>query len=154
MSNQTFNKDFLDMLKLFRDNNVRYMIIGGYAVGAHGYARATKDIDLWIDPTMQNASKVLSALKEFGYPVEYYNINHDTLIDTSNIIQIGVPPRRIDIMSGPEGIDFETAWGNKCSTYIDNVLVYYIGLKDLIIQKAISGRDRDKLDIKNLIKKI
>ena len=151
-NNQTLNRDFLDLLELLNEEGVRYLIIGGYAVGAYGYARATKDIDIWIDATDENAHSVLVALNRFGHTLQ--NLTVDDLKNPDNIVQIGLPPRRIDILPAAKGLVFSVAWEKRNKLSLGEVPLFVIGIKDLIKNKQMVNRKRDQEDVKQLKKRI
>ena len=142
------NSDFSDLLKLFNDNNVKYLVIGGYALIQHAEPRATKDLDLWIATDFQNAAAVYKALKEFGAPL--HDMTPDDFADDGYFYQMGYPPVRIDILMGIPGIEFETAWNNRLESYFDDLVVNFISKEDLITAKIASGRPQDLLDAESL----
>jgi hypothetical protein len=143
--------DFRDLLQGFADFGVRYLIVGAYAVAFYTEPRFTKDLDVWVDPTPENARKVWKALAAFGAPVK--NLSISDLCDPDLIFQIGVPPNRIDVMMGIQGVTFEAAWkGRKKSSYL-GVPVLYIGRNELIQTKRITGRPQDHLDLRRLLEK-
>lgn len=144
----SINSDFRDLLKTLNDCGVRYLIAGGYAVMYYTEPRFTKDIDIWVEPTPDNAKKVWQALAEFGAPLEQVS-----LADFCNkdlIYQIGVAPNRIDIMMDIPGVDFDKAWVNKTESHYGDVPIYILSLDDLIQAKKQAGREQDLLDLKNL----
>ena len=138
------NSDFTELLKLFRDNKVRYLIIGGYAVIQYAEPRYTKDLDLWISTDTKNAKSVYTALKEFGAPLS--DITEDDFSEEGYFYQMGVPPMRVDIMMGIPGLDFERAWKNRIEINFDDLLVTFISKEDLIAAKRASGRPQDLID--------
>jgi hypothetical protein len=142
------NSDFKDLLKLLNDYEVRYLIVGGYAVMYHSEPRFTKDIDIWIDPTPENAIKVWNALADFGAPLEQVNLAD--FYDKELIYQIGVAPNRIDIIMDVPGTDFQQAWQNCVKDKYGDEQVFIIGLDDLINAKKKSGREQDLIDVKYL----
>ena len=140
-------KDFREFIGLLSKNNVRYIVIGGYAVVYHGYVRSTNDIDIWIDIQNDNIKKVIKALDEFGF--SSLGIK-DTDFSPNQIIQLGYPPNRIDLITTPAGIDFETCYESKEQVIIDNIAVNIIDLENLIKTKKASGRTRDLADVEEL----
>jgi hypothetical protein len=144
---ETLPKDFKEFVVLLNKNNVRYIVIGGYAVVYHGYVRSTNDIDIWIDLGNDNIKNVLKTLDDFGF--SSLNIKE---IDFSpnQIIQLGYPPNRIDLITTPAGIDFETCYQTKEQLIIDNITINIIDLKNLIKTKKASNRTRDLADIEEL----
>lgn len=143
----TLPKDFKEFIALLNKHDVRYIVIGGYAVVYHGYVRSTNDIDIWIDIRENNIEKVLEALNEFGF--SSINIKK-TDFSPNQIIQLGYPPNRIDLITTPAGIDFETCFQAKEQFVIDDVSINIIDLENLIKAKNASNRTRDLADIEEL----
>lgn len=143
----TLPKDFKEFIELLNKNNVRYIVIGGYAVVYHGYVRSTNDIDIWIDISKDNIKKVIKALDEFGFAS--LNIKKGDF-SPNQIIQLGYPPNRIDLLTTPAGIDFETCYKSKEQVDIDHIAVNIIDLENLIKAKKASGRTRDLADVEEL----
>ena len=143
----TLPKDFIEFIELLSENNVRYIIIGGYAVVYHGYVRSTNDIDIWIDIRKDNIKKVIKALDEFGF--SSLNIR-EADFSPNQIIQLGYPPNRIDLITTPAGIDFETCYESKEQVIIDNITVNIIDLENLLKAKKASNRTRDLADVEEL----
>jgi len=140
--------DFKEFLKLLNDNEVRYLLIGGYAVGYHGYPRATMDIDIWVMPSPQNADAVLRALRRFGAPL--HNLTKEDLQKDGTIFQIGVAPRRIDIITAASGLQFEETYGRSLLVKIEEIEVHVPSIDDLIRNKRASGRTKDLADAEAL----
>ncbi|MBN1264370.1 MAG: hypothetical protein JXA25_02675 [Anaerolineales bacterium] len=135
-------------MKLFSSNNVRYLIIGGYAVIQYAEPRYTKDLDLWISTDRYNAQSVYTALKAFGAPLT--DITEGDFSEEGYFYQMGVPPMRVDIMMGIPGLDFENAWKNRVGISFDGLLVTFISKEDLIRAKRASGRPQDLIDADTL----
>lgn len=142
------NKDFEDLLRLLNSAHAKYMVVGAYAVIFYTEPRYTRDIDLWVQPTEDNAEKVYKALKEFGAPVN--NLTMDDLTHSNMVYQIGIEPNRIDILMGIGSLTFEKAWQNRRETTYGDEKVFMIGLEDLIIAKQDAGREKDKADLRLL----
>lgn len=142
------NSDFRDLLKILNDCGVRYLVAGGYAVMYYTEPRFTKDIDIWVEPTPDNAEKVWQALAEFGAPLAQVSLTD--FCNKDLIYQIGVAPNRIDIMMDIPGVNFEAAWENKSESQYGDVPIFILGLDELIKAKQQAGRDQDLLDLKNL----
>ncbi len=142
------NNDYKEILQLLKSNEVRFLVVGAYAMGAYGYPRATGDMDVWIMASGENSRRVFIALKEFGAPLE--QINETTFAGRNIIFQIGVAPRRIDIITSIDGVDFEQAWQNKVEIDVDGLNVPFISKPDLIKNKESTGRPKDILDAKIL----
>jgi hypothetical protein len=133
------------MLSCLKEEEVDFMVIGAYALAAHGFPRATGDIDIWIGNTEVNAQKVLRALKKFGAPVSDLSVNDFASPDL--IFQIGVEPSRIDIITGIDGVVFDEAWNNKVTIEVEDLELHIISKADLLRNKIAAGRDKDQGDI-------
>lgn len=144
----TINPDFRDLLKILSDYNVKYLIVGGYAVMYYSEPRFTKDIDIWVEPTPENASRVWGALAEFGAPLEQVTLAN--FFNKDLIYQIGVAPNRIDIMMDVPGVEFNRAWKNRIQSHYGDVTIFIMSLDDLIVAKEKAGRDQDLIDLKHL----
>jgi hypothetical protein len=142
------NNDYKEMLQLLKRNEVQFLVVGAYAMGVYGYPRATGDMDIWIMSSGENSRKVFDALKEFGAPLS--QINETTFAGRDIIFQIGVAPRRIDIITTIDGLEFEQAWQHRVEIDIDGLNVPFISKPDLIKNKESTGRDKDILDAKIL----
>ena len=142
------NDDYREMLQCLAAEGVEYLLVGAYALAAHGYPRATMDIDLWVMPSPTNAAAVLRALSRFGAPpgdLKSADLEHD---DT--IFQIGVAPRRIDLITGVSGLHFEEAYANAIEVDIEGIRLRIPSIQDLILNKKSTGRTRDKADVEVL----
>jgi predicted nucleotidyltransferase len=142
------NQDFKEFIQSLNNNGVRYLVVGGYAVALHGYPRYTKDIDIWVEPSSENAAKIIQALNDFGFGSLDLNISDFTEPDM--IIQLGYPPNRIDLVLSPAGVDFETCFTSRVIAEIEGVLVNFIDLENLRINKEAAGRKQDLADLENL----
>ena len=140
--------DFKDFLKLLNAHKVEYLLIGGYAVGYHGYPRATADMDIWVATNSQNARKLVAVLKEFGFDVP--ELSEELFLKQDQIIRMGLPPVRIEIATTISGVEFESCYAERVVDILDDVEVNLINLKHLIINKRASGRFRDLDDLENL----
>jgi hypothetical protein len=140
--------DFKDFLKLLNAHRVDYLLIGGYAVGYHGYPRATVDLDVWIARVHDNAARVVSALHAFGFhdPV----LTTDLFLKADQIIRMGTPPFRIEISTTISGVDFSTCHACRVEAVIDGLPVPVIDLANLRRNKKASGRFKDLDDLENL----
>ena len=142
------SKDFQDILRAFNGHKVKYLVVGGFALGVHLEPRTTKDIDLWIRTDPENARAVFRALAEFGAPIS--GMTPDDFMD-GTVFQMGQPPDRIDILQQVSGLDFDSAWEHRLEGFIDeNTPAMVISRDDLIRNKLASGRDQDLLDVKRL----
>lgn len=144
-----FNPDFRDLLSSFIEGKVRFLIVGGYAVAFHGHPRATKDLDVWIEASPENSPLALCALAAFGAPVDDLTITD--LTTPSTVFQMGVPPRRINVVCGVSGRDFASAWDRREVLDLDGLQVPVISLDDLIANKRASGRLQDLADVEALL---
>ncbi|MCB9709230.1 MAG: hypothetical protein H6714_10620 [Myxococcales bacterium] len=140
--------DLADFVRLLSRRGVNYLVVGGHAVGFHSSPRATKDLDIWLEPSEQNRQRLVMALEEYGAPPQV--AAHLLSAKSSEIVWFGRPPNRIDLMQTLPGVDFEHA--AKRAVYADSgdQKIPVIGIEDLIQNKQIVGRDRDKLDVKHL----
>jgi len=139
------NPDFKDMLSCLKGEEVDFIIVGAYALAAHGFPRATGDIDIWVRRSFENAQKIMRALTRFGAPIS--NLSKEDFTAPDLIVQIGVEPCRIDILTGIDGVGFDEAWQNKVSISIDDLRVDVLSKEDLLRNKLATGRDKDHGDI-------
>ncbi|HEX7150660.1 MAG TPA: DUF6036 family nucleotidyltransferase [Thermoanaerobaculia bacterium] len=142
------NRNFVEMLSELCAAGAEFLVIGAHAVALHGYLRGTRDLDVWIRPTPENAQRVWRALLNFGAPLRDVTV-HD-LSTPGMIYQIGVEPARIDLLTAPAGVEFEKAWPNRLVVVIDDVSIPFIGKADLIEAKRAAGRRQDLLDLDHL----
>ncbi len=140
--------DFRDFLRFLNSHGVRYLVVGGYAVGYHGYPRATGDLDIWIAVDQDNAEKTAAALLEFGMPE--HEVSKDLFLEEEKIIRMGVPPVRIEIITGASGVTFEDCYRRRLATEVDGIPVSLVALQDLKTNKKASGRHKDLEDLKHL----
>ncbi len=139
------NDDYRDMLRALSAEQARYLLVGAYAMAAHGYPRATMDIDIWVEPSTANAEAVLRALARFGAPL--LDLTSEDLQQEGMIYQIGVAPRRIDIITEATGLRFGEAYRRSSAVMIDDLEVPILALEDLITNKRATGRTRDLADV-------
>ena len=140
--------DFKEFLKLLNDKEVRYLLIGGYAVGYHGYPRATSDMDIWIDLHPDNAVRVVTALQEFGFNLP--ELKPEIFSKENAIIRMGIPPMRLEISTGISGVEFEECYTSRIVDKINGMQVNVIDLRHLKINKKAAGRLKDLADLENL----
>ena len=140
--------DFKEFLKLLNAHKVEYLLIGGYAVGFHGYPRATVDMDIWIAMNPANSQKIVTVLKEFGFDLP--ELSPELFLKEWQIIRLGVPPVRIELATTLSGVDFNECYAERIVDMLDGVKVNLISLKHLKINKKASGRHQDLADIENL----
>ena len=142
-------QDYQDIIELFNINKVRYLVAGAYSMAVFGYARSTYDIDLWIAKDDENIAKVINSLKEFGVPFE---IDKKDLQKANNVIQIGIIPNRIDILTDIDGVIFEDAWANRQVKNLGNIQANILDINDIIKNKTASNRPKDNIDLIELKK--
>jgi hypothetical protein len=142
------DSDFSEFVASFAAHDVRFMVVGGYALAAHGHPRATGDLDAWIWTDPQNARRILKSLEEFGFGD--LDITQADLTSNDCVIQLGYPPYRIDLITRIAGVDFEDAWDRRMELQLDGVTVPFIGREDLIVNKRAVGRPQDIADVLRL----
>ena len=145
------NEDYKEMLQGLLDQKVEFIVVGAYALAAHGFPRATGDIDIWVKPDENNSKKVYKALARFGAPIN--EIREDEFSQPGLIFQIGVVPRRIDIITKIDAVEFEEADSDKIFVNIDGLKVPVLSVDKLIKNKMATGREKDLLDAKLLKKR-
>ena len=141
-------QDFRDLLHLFNEQNVNYLVVGGYALAFHGAPRFTGDIDLWVRTSTENADKIINALNEFGFGS--LGINKQDLTQDDQVLQLGYPPIRIDIMTSIDGVNFDEAFNNSLITNYGDIQIKIISKEDFIKNKRATGRYKDLADIEAL----
>lgn len=142
------NEDYKEMLQCLSAEDVKFLLVGAYAMAAHGYPRATMDIDLWVMPSPDNAAAVLRALRKFGAPLQGLSLSDLQKDDT--VFQIGVAPRRIDILTGASGLRFDEAFRHSSPIEIEGLQIRIPSIADLIRNKRASGRTKDLADAEAL----
>jgi predicted nucleotidyltransferase len=140
--------DFKDFLRLLKDHNVQYLLIGGYAVGYHGYPRATADMDIWVANDPDNARKLVVVVREFGFDLPELSI--DLFLKDQQIVRMGIPPIRLEITTSISGVEFDKCFNERVIDTLDGVEVNLISLEQLKINKKASGRYKDLNDLENL----
>jgi predicted nucleotidyltransferase len=143
-------QDFHDLLVELTDAGADFVLVGGYAVAYHGHPRATKDIDLLIESTAENAARVFKGLVAFGAPLNSIDVSHGDLAGYDGVIQIGLPPNRIDILTRISGVSYEEASNEGCVFDVDGRAIKVIGIEALIRNKRAAARDQDLVDVKAL----
>jgi hypothetical protein len=143
-----FNQDFKEFVESLNANQVKYLVVGGYAVALHGYPRYTKDLDIWIERTSENASRLIKALQDFGF--SSLGLEPQDFLEEDQIIQLGYPPNRIDLLTSVPGVDFEACYPLKVEIDIKGVKVNFIDLESLKKNKRASGRLQDLADLEKL----
>jgi hypothetical protein len=141
-------QDFRDFLRLLGAHEVRYLLVGGYAVGYHGYPRATADMDIWVSRTEENARKLVTVLEEFGF--RQAASARQAFTQEEQVIRMGVPPLRIELITSVSGVDFEACYAGRIESVIDEVPVSILNLSDLKQNKKAAGRPKDLADLEEL----
>ena len=144
------NEDYRDILAALLAQEARFLVVGAHALAAHGYPRATVDLDIWIAASSDNARRVWRALALFGAPLADLDVQEADLTRPDVVAQFGLPPNRIDILTGVSGLSFDDAWQNRVEATLEGVRVPVLGLDDLVANKVASGRDKDRADLKGL----
>ena len=144
-------EDYKEMLQLFNKYNVKYLVVGAYAMGNYGYSRNTLDIDLWIEKSKENAKNIQKAFNDFPVP---YDITIDDLNTDNLVLQIGIEPMRIDVLTDIDGVEFSEAWNNRKNNSLFGDDIHFISLPDLIKNKTETNRAKDKYDVLELEKLI
>ena len=142
------DKDFSEFVESFIAHDVRFMIVGGYALAAHGLPRATGDLDAWVLIDPANAQRILSALNDFGFGD--LDIDESDLVRPDSIVQLGYAPYRVDILTTIDGVNFEQAWEGRLTVDVNGMSVPFIGRDDLIVNKRAVGRPQDLADVERL----
>jgi hypothetical protein len=140
--------DYREMLALFARHRVRYLVIGAFAVMRYTEPRYTKDIDLWVEASPENAKRVFRALADFGAPLQ--GLSYKDFTGRYGGYQIGVEPIRIDILAHVDGVRFSSAWAKRTTTRIEGQAIHFISKQDLIKSKKAAGRRQDLIDLDNL----
>ena len=142
------HRDLREFLRLLNAADVRYLVVGGYAVAAHGHVRYTKDLDIWLEASRPNAARVVKVLHDFGFAA--LEIGEDDLAQTGKMLQLGYDPARIDLLTSVSGLEFETAFERRTETTLDDVPIGIPCREDLKRNKLATGRLRDLADIEDL----
>ncbi len=142
------NSDFKDLLQLLSDEEVEYLVVGGYAVIYHAQPRSTKDLDIWLKPSLENAKKIGSVFNKFGIPLIDVTLND--FANEGLQYAIGMPPSMIDFLTSIPGLEFEQCWENRIQTSSEEIDIIFLGKQDLITAKKTAGRPQDLADIDEL----
>jgi len=143
-----FHRDFKEFIELLNNHGVEYLLVGGYALGIHGYPRYTGDMDIWVKPEQINAEKVMAVLEAFGFGE--LDLSTDDFTKLGNVIQLGYPPLRIDLLTQPDGVDFHNSYSQRLDVEYGSLTVHVISLEDFKKNKAASGRPKDLEDLRSL----
>ena len=144
------NEDFRDIIGALLEEGARFLVAGAHALAVHGIPRATGDLDLWIERNPDNAERVWRSIIRFGAPVEALDISVEDLCEPELVIQIGLPPRRVDILTDLTGVDFGSAWDSRVVLAIGELDVPFLGRESLIQNKRATGRLKDLADLEAL----
>ncbi len=142
------NRDFREFIALLNSNKVKYLVIGGYAIAFHGHPRYTKDLDIWLELSAENAARVLQALEDFGFGD--IDLEKADLLQSGMVVQLGQPPNRIDLINSPDGVDFDECFHSRNEIVIDGLKLFLIDLESLKKNKKASGRLQDLADLEKL----
>jgi hypothetical protein len=142
--------DFRDVLSEFEKAGVRFLVVGAHALAAHGVPRVTGDLDLWVEPTVENAHRVWQALAAFGAPLGSLGLRESDFAAPGQVVQLGLPPLRIDVLTSISGVDFAEAWQERVDGVLFDVPVAFLGRVSFIANKRASARPRDRFDLEAL----
>lgn len=142
------SRGFRELLECFARHEVRFLIVGGWALAAHGHPRMTKDLDIWVLADSANADAVIEALEDFGFGD--LDLTAEDFLESDMVVQLGYPPNRVDLLTSPDGVDFESCWADRLDVTMDGLDVPFIGLEGLKQNKRSSGRPQDLVDIQIL----
>ena len=141
-------QDLREFIALLNSHDVEFLVVGGHAVAFHGHPRFTGDIDFLIRPSVQSATRVLNALRAFGF--SDLSLSVEDFVKTGNVVQLGRPPNRIDLLTSISGVDFDDAWSSRVQAELDGLAVCFLGWQSLIENKQASGRPKDLADVAKL----
>ena len=144
------NTDFIEFLAALLRAEARFLIVGAHAMAAHGIPRATGDLDVWVAPDPGNAERVWTALLDFGAPVRTLGLSAPDLAAERLVVQMGAPPRRIDVLTSLTGLEFEAAWRTRRVLRIDDLDLPFLGREALLRNKRETGRPKDRADVETL----
>lgn len=142
------DRDFREFVASFVGHEVRFLVIGGYALAAHGFPRATGDLDTWVWPDRNNAAKIIASLVDFGFGS--LGLSVDDFVEPGIVVQLGYPPYRIDIITSIDGVDFDHAWERRMTVDLGGLAMPVIGREELIRNKIAAGRPQDLADVARL----
>ena len=142
--------DFRDLLAALNAAGVRYLVVGAHALAAHGVPRATGDLDVWVEATEANARRTWRALGEFGAPLQALRIRETDFTESDRVIQLGLPPYRIDLLTSISGVGFDEAWAERLAGTLFDVPVTFLGRDSFIRNKRATGRPKDLEDVRVL----
>ncbi len=146
-----FEQDFIDFIELLNQHQVEYMIVGAHALAYHGRPRHTGDLDIWIKPNIENASRMIKVLADFGFGS--VGLVEQDFLRENYVTQLGYPPLRIDILNSISGVEFDQAYANRVEGDVEDLKINFISISEFIRNKEASGRKKDLGDIASLRKK-
>lgn len=144
------NEDFRDLLRALLEAGARFLVVGAHAMAVHGVPRATGDLDVWIAVDPDNADRVMQALVRFGAPVSTLGVSRADFLRQDQVVQIGLPPRRIDVITSISGVGFDDAWAGRVTQDVAGVAVPFLGRDALLRNKRAAGRAKDLADLEAL----
>jgi hypothetical protein len=147
---EKLDSNFADFLRLLNAHGVEYLVVGGYAVGYHGFVRATGDLDVFVGLSQENAGKLVAAFKDFGFDVP--ELIPAVFMEPGKIVRIGVPPLRLEVMTAISGVSFEQCYGKRVEETIDGLRICFIDRESLLVNKRAAGRAKDLADVEALTK--
>jgi hypothetical protein len=142
--------DFHDLMEALSSNGVRFLVVGAHALAAHGVPRVTADLDVWVESSPENAGRVWRGLAAFGAPLDVLGLTESDFTTPDRVVQLGLPPFRVDLMTSISGVGFEEAWDGRLSGTLFDVPVCFLGREAFIRNKRASGRPKDLADIRAL----
>ncbi|MCL2778104.1 MAG: hypothetical protein FWD73_08880 [Polyangiaceae bacterium] len=146
MNRPELNEDFVDLLRSLQQAEVEFVIVGAHALAAHGLSRATGDLDVFVEPTPDNANRILAALRAFGAPLDQHGVTRSDFEASDTVYQIGLPPRRIDLMTSITGVSFDEACGSRMIVEVEGMQLPVLGRQALLRNKRATGRAKDSVD--------
>lgn len=144
------NPDFLDLLAAFHRAGVEFIVVGAHALAANGVVRSTGDLDVWVRPSEENAKRVVAGLRDFGAPLAQHGVSDADFARPGAVYQMGLPPRRIDVLTQISGVEFAEAWAERALLPVQGVEVAFLGRTALLKNKRAAGRTKDLLDVELL----
>ena len=145
---EILTKDFVEFIECCVARDVKFLIVGGYALAAHGHPRATKDLDVWILMEPGNAERLVEALGDFG--MDSVGLEASDFVEPDIVVQLGYPPVRIDLLTSASGVEFNECWGRRMTVTVGSVEAGFISYEDLLTNKRASGRPQDTVDVEVL----
>lgn len=142
------NKDFREFIESLNSNKVKFLVLGGYALAFHGHPRYTKDLDIWLEASSENARRIIQALADFGFAG--LGVSKDDFLVEGQIVQLGYPPNRIDLINSPDGIDFDECYKARIEIDLNGLIIPIIDLENFRKNKKAAGRAQDLADLEKL----